>query len=169
MRGLLTFIATLGALIAAPLFARSPSPERIEVIKAVDGFFNALRSEDKTALARTMRPDGVIFIHDRRNPDKTRILTRPVTQHLDGWEDSPPGTDEYMTYEHILVDGTMAQVWGPYAFLLNGEITHCGINSMSLAKGEDGWLVSNTSFTMTAPEECKPLGAPFPPAKDSGQ
>ncbi|WP_108788556.1 hypothetical protein [Erythrobacter sp. Alg231-14] len=160
MRGLIAIAAAVSAIFAAPLFARSPSPEHVEVIEAVDGFFAALRSEDKTALARTMRPDGVIFIHDRRDPDNVRILTRPVSQHLNGWEDSPPGTDEYMRYDHILVDGTMAQVWGPYVFLLNGETTHCGINSMSLAKGENGWLVSNTSFTMVTPEECDKVGAP---------
>jgi len=160
MRGLLTFAAAVSALLAAPLDARSPTHEQIEVIEAVDGFFAALRSEDKTALARTMRPDGVLFIHDRRDPDNVRILARPVSQHLDGWEESPPGTDEYMTYKHILIDGTMAQVWGPYVFLLNGETTHCGINSMSLAKGEEGWLISNTSFTMTAPEDCDKVGAP---------
>ena len=162
MRGLLAIAA---ALISAPAFAEEHAAiqeirETAEVIAAVDGFFAALRSDDKTALARTMRPDGVIFIHDRSDPDNVRILTRPVSQHLNGWEDSPPGTDEYMTYEHVLVDGTMAQVWGPYVFLVNGETTHCGVNSMSLAKGDNGWLVSNTSFTMVAPEDCDKVGAP---------
>ena len=73
---------------------------------------------------------------------------------------SAPGVDEYMTYESVLVDGTMAHVWGPYVFLRDGEPIHCGINSMSMSKTQEGWKVANTSFTMTALEECETLGAP---------
>ena len=76
---------------------------------------------------------------------------------------SAAGVDEYMNYEGVLVDGTMAHVWGPYVFLLNGTPTHCGINSMSMSKTADGWKVANTSFTMTAVDECETLGAPEGP------
>ena len=165
MRGLPIVAAALlftSGAAAHPDAPHGPIPKE-QVTAAVDAFFAALRSEDKTALARTMRSDGVIYIHDRRDPENPRIVTRLTADHLTGWEDSPQGTDEYMNYDTVLVDGDMALVWGPYVFLLNGEPTHCGINSMSLAKGEDGWRVSNTSFTMTALDECEPLGAPKGP------
>lgn len=167
--------ATVIAAIAAPAKADSRitliraedlipiEPIEAPVRRAADAFFEALRSKDKTALAKTMLPDGVIFVHDRRDADNPRTRIVPAGEHLKGWESSPPGTDEYMTYESILVDGTMAHVWGPYVFLLNGKPTHCGVNSMSFAKTEDGWRVSNTSFTMTALNECDILKAPKAP------
>jgi len=157
MRGHLTFAAALA--FATPTLAEAPAPET-EVKAAVDAFFAALRDPDKTALARTMLPEGVIFVHDRRDPEMTRTRIVPAGEHLKGWEKSPQGTDEYMNYESVLVDGEMAHVWGPYVFILNGMPTHCGVNSMSLAKTKDGWRVSNTSFTMTAIDECADLGAP---------
>lgn len=136
---------------------------KIEVVRAAETFFAALRSNDKTALARTMRDDGVIYVHDRRDPQNPRIATRATGEHLTRWESSPQGTDEYMRYDTVLVDGDMALIWGPYVFLLNGEPTHCGINSMSLARTGEGWRVSNTSFTMTSLDECAALGAPEGP------
>ena len=175
MRGILTIIAVMLAITAAPASADSRAamikdpvalPEESLVLLAVDAFFAALRSDDKTALAQTMLPQSVIFIHDRRDPENPTFTTRKASVHLKGWEDSPQGTDEYMTYENVLIDGTMAHVWGPYTFLLNGAPTHCGINSMSLAKTPKGWRIANTSFTMTTLDECEPLGAPKPPAKD---
>ncbi|MEL7188354.1 MAG: hypothetical protein AAGK17_02280 [Pseudomonadota bacterium] len=160
--------ATAFALIAAPLAAQTLKPDVTEaqVIGAVDAFFEALRSPDKTALATTMIPDGVIFVHDRRDPENPKIRIVPSGEHLKGWERTPLGTDEYMYHTSVLIDGTMAHVWGPYVFLVNGKRTHCGVNSMSLAKfpkehsSGGGWKVTNTSFTMTALEECDDLGVP---------
>ena len=169
MRGTLTLAAALAAIGTAPALADghsdAPANDPEPVIAAADAFFEALRSPDKTALRATMLDEAVIFVHDRRDPaaPKTRIVA--AGDHLDGWENTPPGTDEYMHYTTVQVDGRMAHVWGPYVFLLNGQPTHCGINSMSFAKTEDGWRVANTSFTMTALDECEPLGAPEVPTK----
>jgi hypothetical protein len=54
----------------------------------------------------------------------------------------------------------MAQVWGPYRFLRNSEVSHCGINSLSMVKRGGAWKVANTSFSMERPSECARLGAP---------
>lgn len=170
MRGILTLAAA--ALLAAPAIAddhnSAPSfePDRKgQVLNAAEAFFAALRSPDKTALADHLLDEAVIFVHDRRNPAKPNTMIVPAGAHLEGWLNSAPGVDEYMKYHSVLVDGTMAHVWGPYVFLLNGKPTHCGINSMSMVKTDDGWKVGNTSFTMTAVDECEALGAPEAPAK----
>ncbi|KWV91940.1 hypothetical protein [Erythrobacter sp. YT30] len=163
-------IAAVLAITATPLSAEELNRDReaLQVRGAVDAFFDALRSPDKTALAEAMIPDGVIFIHDRREPEEPNIRIVTAGEHLKAWETSPQGTDEYMYYSDVKVDGTMAHVWGPYVFLLNGERTHCGINSMSLAKFRSdhstggGWKVTNTSFTMTSLDECDALNAPNP-------
>ena len=59
-----------------------------------------------------------------------------------------------MHIETVLVDGDMAQVWGPYYLTIAGSLSHCGINSLSMVKTAEGWKVANTSFTMEAPEAC---------------
>lgn len=152
-------LATAALIAAAPL-AAEPTPEQAEAIAAADAFFAALRSDDKTALARQMLPEGMIFIHNRMTPDAPRVDMVPVAKHLENWAKSPPGLDERMTYSSVLVDGDMAQVWGPYRFTAGGQTTHCGINSMSLVKRDGAWKVANTSFSMVPPAACEALGAP---------
>lgn len=154
--------ATLAAILAPSAASADPAIETTPVIAAADAFFEALRSSDKTALRETMLDEAVIFVHDRRDRAKPKLRIVPAGDHLDGWVKTPQGTDEYMHYQHVRVDGYMAHIWGPYVFLLNGKPTHCGINSMSFARTEEGWRVANTSFTMTALDECEPLGAPMP-------
>jgi hypothetical protein len=70
-----------------------------------------------------------------------------------------------MVYTAVLVDGDMAQVWGPYRFMAGGKTTHCGIDSLSMVKRDGAWKVANTSFTMVPPSQCDALGAPKEPAR----
>lgn len=130
---------------------------------AVDDFFAALRSDDKTALADHMIPEATIFVHNRMNPDNPRIDTVPVADHLARWATQTRKVDEAMHQETVLVDGDMAQVWGPYVFTVEGEVSHCGINSLSMVRTDNGWKVANTSFTMERPDRCAALGAPETP------
>jgi len=150
------------ALLAAAPLAAQTTPQA-EVSAAADAFFAALRSEDKTALARQMDPQGLIYIHDRTDPTAPKVIVVPVARHLENWLKSPRGLDERMVYTAVLVDGDMAQVWGPYRFTAGGKTTHCGINSMSLVRRTDGWKVANTSFSMVPPDQCAALGAPDAP------
>lgn len=159
-------LLTAAALIAAsPASASILSEQQVEVMTAVEAFFTAQRSDDKTALARQMDPQGLIFIHDRTDPAAPEVIVVPVAKHLENWLKSPPGLDERMDLQAILVDGDMAQVWGPYRFMAAGKTTHCGINSLSMVKRADGWKVANTSFTMVPPDQCEGLGAPEAPAR----
>ena len=106
-----------------------------------------------------MVPDGTIFVHNRMDPENPRIDVVPVADHLARWERSDRVVDEEMIQRTVLVDGDMAQVWGPYYFTVDGEVSHCGINSLSMVRTDDGWKVANTSFTMEAPETCDAMVA----------
>lgn len=152
-------LAIAAAMAAAPL-AAEPTPEQNEVIAGAEAFFAALRSDDKTALARQMVPEGVIFVHNRMKPDLPRVDIVPVAKHLENWLKSPPGLDEQMIYSTVVVNGDMAQVWGPYRLSVGGKTSHCGINSLSMVRTAEGWKVANTSFTMVPPDQCAALGAP---------
>jgi len=146
-------------LTAAPLSARSPTPETIEVMNGVSDFFTALSSDDKSALAKQMIPEGTIFIHNRMTPDAARVDVVPVAKHLENWLKSPDDVAEVMHIETVEVDGDMAQVWGPYYFTVAGKLSHCGINSLSMVRRDGAWLVANTSFTMEPPQQCEALVA----------
>jgi hypothetical protein len=152
-------------LVAAPLAAQDPNPEHAAVTAAVDAFFAALRSDDKTALAREMDPQGLITIHNRMDPAAPKILFVPVAQHLENWLKTPTGLDERMIYQTVLIEGDMAQVWGPYRFIAGGKTSHCGVNSLSLVRRDGVWKIANSSFSMVPPDQCDALGAPEAPTR----
>ena len=161
MRGF-PFVAalTLAAITSPALAGEGTSEDEAAVASAVDEFMDAIGSDDKTLLADHMIPEALIFIHNRMDPARVRVDTVPVGEHLERWAARTGDYEEVMSKEIVLVSGDMAQVWGPYSFRYNGTLAHCGINSISLVRGEDGtWMVGNTSFTMERPERCEAIGA----------
>lgn len=128
------------------------------VMLAAQEFMDAIGSDDKSALAEHMISDGVIFVHNRMDPENPRVDIIPVADHLDRWGRGTRKTFERMDFRSIKVDGDMAQVWGPYSFEVDGEMSHCGVNSLSMVKTDDGWKVANTSFSMVPPSECAKYG-----------
>lgn len=160
MRGPPILAAALLGLAAAPLAARNQPPEEAEAMLAAKAFMQAIGSEDKTALADHLIPEATIFVHDRIDPANPEVAIIPAADHLARWAKSTRRVSEDMAMELVLVEGDMAQIWGPYAFRVDGEISHCGINSLSLVKREGKWMVGNTSFTMEPPDRCAEIGAP---------
>lgn len=156
MRSFLTFAAALAAFALAftPLAARSPTGEQIEVMNAAQSFFDALRSEDKTALARLMLPEGTMMIDDRMNPEKSNLIILPNAAYLQSHQMRDEPIKEIMHFEMVHVSGGIAQVWGPYYFTVADKLTHCGINSLSFLKTQGEWKVGNSSFTMVPPQAC---------------
>ncbi|MEA1620026.1 hypothetical protein SOQ14_13975 [Erythrobacter sp. T5W1-R] len=152
--------ATAVAEAAAPL-----TDAQMEAAGAVDAFMAAIGSDDKTLLARHMDPRGTIFIHNRMDAANPRVDVVPVAQHLERWAARTGDYEEVMEYDVVRVEGDMAQVWGPYSFRYNGGLTHCGINSISLVRGADGWKVANTSFSMVPPAQCAEVGADWEAAR----
>jgi len=143
---------------ADPKAERKPYPED-KVIEAADSFFDALGSDDKTALATMMIPEATIFVHNRMDPDSPSIAIVAVADHLSRWERDTRNVSERMFYQNVHMSGDLGYVQGPYSFSIEGIVSHCGVNYLSMAKTEDGWKVGNTSFTMVPPDQCKLVGA----------
>ena len=63
--------------------------------------------------------------------------------------------DERITFETIRIDGPLASVWAPYHFYLNGQFSHCGVNSFQLVRFKEGWKIQYLIDTRRK-QGCKP-------------
>jgi len=60
----------------------------------------------------------------------------------------------------VRVHGSIATVWAPYDFWVDGKFSHCGVDAFDLIKTPDGWKIAGGVFTMEAKCEPSPLGPP---------
>jgi len=75
---------------------------------------------DGQKLTQTRSSDFLAMIANRK-PDQT-------------WE------ERILDYK-IEIDGSLATVWTPYQFYVNGELSHCGANAFTLVQTNDGWKI----------------------------
>ena len=48
----------------------------------------------------------------------------------------------------VLIRGPIAVVWGEYEFWIDGEFSHCGVDSADLVEVEGEWKVANFMWTV---------------------
>ena len=58
----------------------------------------------------------------------------------------------------VRLHGTVATVWTPYDFWIDGKFSHCGIDAFDLVKTASGWKIAGVVFTVEPKCEPSPLG-----------
>ena len=133
----------LALLTMMPLLSQS-SVER-EVIATVQKTFDAMAAHDAAAIRSTMLPDARLFaVRDSAAPG----AGVPVGDFADQIGSMKGDLlERFIGEPRVLIHGRMAQVWGEYEFLRDGKFNHCGVDSVSLFKTNEGWKIATIVYT----------------------
>lgn len=122
--------------------------EDVAIKKIIDQFFDGMRAGDSTLVRKTLHPSirfqtcyfNQAGISNIAQDDVNEFLVAVGTPHEDKW-------DERITSITIRVDANLAQVWTDYAFFLNDQFSHCGVNAFQLFKDQTGWKIIQITDT----------------------
>lgn len=111
--------------------------------KIIDTFFEGFHKGD-TLLMKSVMADAMIMQtaytdkngqHKLNNDDPTGFLNTIANRSAEQkW-------DERLLGYKVEIDGNLAHVWTPYEFWFNENFSHCGANSFTLARFDDGWKI----------------------------
>lgn len=145
MKGNYTFPLFL-ALLAfySNAFAQKPKPDDSEkAIKAtINHFFEGMEKGDTLLLKNACTPTIVLQTYMADKDGKMQLYTEAFSEFLTMV--SAPNTDQYderIKFEAIHAEKSLASVWTPYSFYINGQRSHCGTNSFQLIKTNEGWKI----------------------------
>lgn len=145
-------------LFLAATTATLTAPERAAIMAPVDAVFAALAAHDgKALLAQTWGNGGVTVASVKNGAGSVRQLN--WAQFADAIQPSPQGYEEKLGTATVRADGDIAVVWGPYTFLIDGKIHHCGVDHFQLTRIAGEWKISNLSWT-TRETDCEESAAP---------
>jgi len=123
---------------------------------AVDQLFLGMHMGSESIVREVLAPDVRFAVLS----DEGAIQA----QSLDGWVRavgaSQGAWDEQIYDVDVRVDGTVASVWAPYTFYLAGRLSHCGVNSIELLRGADGWKITQVSDSRRSEGCPDPLARP---------
>lgn len=120
------------------------------ILAPIHTLFEGMKSRDTAAIRKVFHPEATLYTVVKQ-PQSGLPALRPekLSEFLNAM--GKPRTDVYLELtwnEKVSVDGDFAQVWADYAFYLNGNFHHCGVDAFQLirnAKGE--WLIFVLSDT----------------------
>lgn len=151
-----------GYLAAAALFWLVAPPEaraqdEASVVAAVEQVFEGMRTADADMVGAVFASDARFAILDTRE-GATTVAVRSVDGWLRSVAESEGRWNEQVYDVEVDVDGDMASVWAPYTFYLDGDISHCGVNSIELLRDSGGWKITQLSDTRRREGCPDPLG-----------
>ncbi|WP_129790874.1 nuclear transport factor 2 family protein [Sphingosinicella sp. CPCC 101087] len=139
-------LALICLALASPARA-AEADEREEVLATVQQLFDALAGRDQAAIQSILLPEGRITSHVVRDG---QVVVR--TGSWEEWTKRIMSADrrleERMFDPEVRIRGSLAAVWAEYDFLVDGAVSHCGVNLVDLAKADGRWRILNVSFTV---------------------
>lgn len=153
-----------GALLSLLVIGGGALPGAVQAqdeagaLAAIEQIFDGMRTANPDLVRAVFAADARFAMLDTRDgPATVRV------QAVDGWiggiANSGGSWDEQIYDVEIHVDGAMASAWTPYTFYLDGEISHCGINSIEMLHDGEGWKVTQLSDTRRRGDCPDPLGS----------
>jgi hypothetical protein len=103
-------------------------------------FFVAMKAKNIQVLQDSFHPDAVM----NTTLDTGGFATlghAKVADFLTRVGTSQSVLDEEILSIEVRIDGNLAHAWTPYKFFVDGNFSHCGVNSFQLIKTETGWKI----------------------------
>ena len=131
--------------------------DREEILTVMDRAFAAVRSNIANDWRAIQLAEGTTLSFRPGPAERPEELEMRISKNEDFVADLMPDGHEYVerwTGEPtILIRGPIAVIWGEYEFWIDGEFSHCGVDSADLVKIDGEWKVANFMWTVEK-EDC---------------
>ena len=119
------------------------SQKEDKAIKTViNNFFTGMEKGDTVLLKSTCTAEPVLQTFMANQEGSMQMFTEDFDEFVRFI--GTPTKDKFkeeIEFEAINAEQSLASVWTPYKFYLNGKVSHCGTNSFQLVKTAEGWKI----------------------------
>ena len=145
-------------LVLAPLRAAAQSPsDRDAVLAALQVFFDTMTARDVEGARGILVPQGRFHVIDTSKPgSEPRSFANE--EYLAQLQASKQAMRERIWNPEVRVHGSIANVWTPYDFWIDGKLNQCGVDAFDLIKTDKGWKLAGGVYTIEKGCPPSPLG-----------
>jgi len=146
--GVLFLAAVAIALPSAALTAQATATDTSSAIAAVQRLFDAINTGDTTLLRGLLVP-GMQFVTITDPP----AAAAPPRVQVDSAFARQVGASRQQYLERmwqpvVRLQGSIATVWAPYDFHVDGKFSHCGVDTFTLLRVGQGWQIASVVYTV---------------------
>ncbi len=140
-------LSLLFIILVSTSYSQSYSVEEKGVIKPIEVLFEAMKANDST-LAKSAFHSEVSMYTTIVKDDQTILHKGDLQQFLTAIGSPKAQTWEEKVWDfEVQIDQSLAQVWCKYAFYVDGQFSHCGIDAFQLVKMGESWKIFNVADT----------------------
>lgn len=122
--------------------------ERAAVLASLQGFMDALRAKDTTAMNQYVDSLTRITLIRPTREGGTRVVVLTAAQFIHAvTQPGQPAIDEPIRNPVVHVSGDLATIWAEYQVRHDTTVTHCGFDAFHLARRDGRWKLLNISDT----------------------
>jgi hypothetical protein len=114
------------------------------VLKPILNMFDAMRAHDSKKFLAQFTHQAILERANKNN----EIETSDLKKFAEFINSTKKDLDEQIFGIKLHISGNLAGAWVPFAFYLDRELSHCGVNSFQLIKQQEQWkvryLIDNT-------------------------
>jgi len=153
-----TLLCLTGLFIfSQPTNAIAESGDREAILTVMDKAFAAVRSNIADDWRAIQLAEGTTLSFRPGPAERPEELEMRISNNENFIADLKPDGHEYIeqwtSEPTILIRGPIAVIWGEYEFWIDGEFSHCGVDSADLVKISGEWKVANFMWTVEK-EDC---------------
>lgn len=146
----LLYLVLLSQLLAAN--ANSADEDRDAVLELMDQAFDAIGSGNPDDQRAIQLAEGTsLSFRDRPGGKPGELEFRIATNEAlvsSETDDNQKYMERWTGKPTVMIHGPIAVVWGEYEFWIDGEFSHCGIDSADLVKIAGSWKIANWMWTV---------------------
>lgn len=108
----------------------------------INRFFEGMTKGDTLLLKSACTENPLMQTYMAGQDGNLQVFTEPFSEFV-AFVGAPRKDTflEKIEFGAIHAEKSLASVWTPYEFYLNGKLRHCGTNSFQLVKTPDGWKI----------------------------
>jgi hypothetical protein len=150
MNKIFKLLLVFGLILTAMNLRAQRSSEEKEVKDVILKLFKGMELGDSAMVHSTFfaktATTATVFLDKNNTPQIRRESS------IQGFLDAVGKPHPEVWYEEIWnvkvqVDGELAQAWCDYAFYVDKNFSHCGVDAFQLFKGKDGWRIFHLADT----------------------
>lgn len=124
-----------------------PASEEGQVMVPVQALFDGIARRDAAIILAAMRPDGTATAVGEKADGTKSVRRMSAADFAAGIKPGPERLEERLTDIAVEIDGDIAMVWGPYVFLIDGKVHHCGVDHFDLIRENGVWKIASVTWS----------------------
>lgn len=128
--------------------AKAQSPAEEDVRQIVLSVFEGMRTGDSTMVSAAFSKEAHLYTVVRNKEGETVLHEGSLQKFLNAIGSPRDQVWNELVWDmEIRIDEGFAQVWTPYAFYLDNQFSHCGVDAFHLVETSAGWKIFQITDT----------------------